>query len=381
MKRTVGRLALFLAAATFFSLATPLAAMGAEGSGFYSLPPATHARSITNGPEGSIWFSASGPFAGGAKIGQVDQAGQTRTFSIPPRREIGQIVAGPDGKLWFTEEYANRRGYLVGRIGRISPTGEYVEYTLGNHVGGVASITPGPGEALWFTNSYVNHGRHHAAVGRIGPSGEVRRFPLAARSGPGAIVAGPDGNLWFGNTAHGAPSIARFSPDGQISQFPLLDRRRLPDSIAVGPDGNLWFGEVLTGYRKHPTNRIGRITTAGSITEFRVPGTYATTKVTAGPDGDVWFATQVSSNLFLRVDSITPNGVVGQPACLQGTSCELVPDALTSGPDGALWFSASRFYPHSGGGESGIMETQEEEQESGFVGRYAPPAETIAREP
>ena len=50
-----------------------------------------------------------------------------------------------------------------------------------------------------------------------------------------------------------------------------------------GPDGNLWFTEF-------DNNKIGRITTAGVITEFLIPtadcGAYG---ITPGPDGHLWF--------------------------------------------------------------------------------------------
>ena len=56
------------------------------------------------------------------------------------------------------------------------------------------------------------------------------------------------------------------------------------DSIAAGPDGSLWFTEQVA-------NKIGRITTAGAITEFPIPtpfsGLYG--GLAAGPDGNLWF--------------------------------------------------------------------------------------------
>ena len=58
-----------------------------------------------------------------------------------------------------------------------------------------------------------------------------------------------------------------------------------PTSIVAGPDGNLWFTEFNGG------NRIGRITTAGVITEFSTGITAGALPygITAGPDGNLWF--------------------------------------------------------------------------------------------
>ncbi len=61
--------------------------------------------------------------------------------------------------------------------------------------------------------------------------------------------------------------------------------------ICSGPDGNLWFTEF-------DKNRIGRITTAGVITDFLIPtavsGPYG---ITAGPSADLWFTEFDASQL------------------------------------------------------------------------------------
>jgi virginiamycin B lyase len=57
---------------------------------------------------------------------------------------------------------------------------------------------------------------------------------------------------------------------------------------ALGPDGNLWFTEGLVlpiGSTLHSS--IGRITTAGVVTEFVAPG--YPVGITSGPDGNLWF--------------------------------------------------------------------------------------------
>jgi virginiamycin B lyase len=51
-------------------------------------------------------------------------------------------------------------------------------------------------------------------------------------------------------------------------------------------DGNLWFTEGSGG----STNQIGRISTAGTITEFPIPNTTALFGLTNGGDGNLWIA-------------------------------------------------------------------------------------------
>ena len=75
------------------------------------------------------------------------------------------------------------------------------------------------------------------------------------------ITAGPDGALWF--TEYGTNKIGRITTAGAITEFALAANSE-PYHIVAGPDGALWFTEA-------GTNKIGRITTTGTITEYPVP--------------------------------------------------------------------------------------------------------------
>ena len=72
--------------------------------------------------------------------------------------------------------------------------------------------------------------------------------------------------------------------NGEITEFPLPTALAfgIPGAIAAGPDGNVWFGEPRVG-------QIGRITPAGVITEFAVPSGGQAYGITAGPDDNLWF--------------------------------------------------------------------------------------------
>jgi hypothetical protein len=49
-----------------------------------------------------------------------------------------------------------------------------------------------------------------------------------------------------------------------ITEFPVPSASSEPIGITTGPDGALWFNE-------YSGNKIGRITTAGVVTEFSTP--------------------------------------------------------------------------------------------------------------
>ena len=148
----------------------------------------------------------------------------------------------------------------------------------------------------------------------------------SANSVPTAIVAGPDGNLWF--TEPGANAIARSTPSGQITEFPVPAGVR-PHDIASGPDGNLWFTSSGTA-------AVGRITPTGSVTMFPVPsptggGQVSTRSITTGPDGNLWVTT--SENDVVRM---TPAGAGAVfPLGLAGGGA----GDIISGPGGLLWIA------------------------------------------
>jgi virginiamycin B lyase len=63
---------------------------------------------IAAGPDGNLWFTES--LAG---IGRVTPEGEIVEFSIPTvGANASGIVAGPDGNLWFAESSGNRIAYI-----------------------------------------------------------------------------------------------------------------------------------------------------------------------------------------------------------------------------------------------------------------------------
>jgi hypothetical protein len=93
------------------------------------------------------------------------------------------------------------------------------------------------------------------------------------------ITAGPDGNLWF--VENNGNKIGKITTSGTITEY-ALPSGRWPEGITAGPDGNLWFTELA--------DNIGKITTSGTITEYAIPtGASSPYGIAAGPDGNLWF--------------------------------------------------------------------------------------------
>jgi virginiamycin B lyase len=157
---------------------------------------------------------------------------------------------------------------------------------------------------------------------------------------PGGITTGPDGALWF--TEELTSRIGRMTTAGTVTAevpVPLATSTSLPcsdpsfvgalDQIVAGPDGALWFTQPRD-------NKIGRITTAGVLDPpngFTVPLPDAQPEgITAGPDGNLWFTAANG----LRIGRITTSGAI----TLYGPT-GAGPSDITAGPDGRLWFTES----------------------------------------
>ncbi len=207
----------------------------------------------------------------------------------------------------------------------------------------ITSTTPltlAPDGNLWFAQNEPNN---TLEIGRITPSGVVTEFPVASTGSLSEeLTLGPDGNLWF--STH--DSIDRITTSGAITAFPLPSGSAVPGGLTVGSDGNLWFtlsNESPTGGFATAVD-IGRITTAGAITEFSVPVPgFSIGPMTLAPDGNLWFTEGKPSGIppFVvytnaEIGRVTPSGVVATFPLAYGYSA---PRALTLGPDGNLWFT------------------------------------------
>lgn len=153
------------------------------------------------------------------------------------------------------------------------------------------------------------------------PPGSFTEFPLAASSQPFSIVTGADGNLWFVETI--SNKIGRMTPAGTLTEFSIPTAASNPFGAADGADGNVWFTEA---------GKIGRITPGGVITEFTVSGNYSGGRITAGPDGNLWFADFAND----KIGTITTSGAITEYPIPNGSGN---PAGVTAGPDGAVWFT------------------------------------------
>lgn len=284
----------------------------------YAVPTSiSNPAAITKGPDGNLWFVESN----GSSIARITAGGVITEFPTPtPNSGPLGITNGPDGNLWFTES----NGLSVGKI---TISGTISEFPVPTVPGGLHGIATGSDGNLWAADYFGQQ------IWRVTITGATTSFPLAGGSYPVGITAGPDGNLWFTELFGGR--IGRITTSGAITEFPLSNVG--PYGIVTGPDGNLWFTEF-------GANQIARITTAGAVTEFPIPtagNTLCTSGfppgtcpegITVGADGNLWFV-ETGGN---QVGKITTAGSISEyPIPTAGSS----PVGIAGGPDGNLWFT------------------------------------------
>jgi len=98
---------------------------------------------------------------------------------------------------------------------------------------------------MWFTEITGNK------IGRITRTGNIVEFDIpTAASGPVGICKGTDDCLWFVEII--ANKIEKITTTGEFIEYPLLTENAKPHAIASGNDGDIWFTEW-------GSNKIGRI--------------------------------------------------------------------------------------------------------------------------
>ncbi len=223
---------------------------------------------IAEGSDGNIWFSEwnVGNFGKVTPRGIVTEypSGLSQTKSIDAH-------LGSDGNVWFGTDYNG--------IARITPKGKITFFPVLNNSVQVTGVTLGPDKNIWYTEVDGPN------VGKMTPKGVFTEYPagFVGEDYRWGIAAGSDGRIWFPGA--GASRIGAIQTNGKGLTYYTAGITGVPAVITAGPDGNLYFGET--------DGVVGRITTSGVVTEFPLPGNpganFPVLGICAGPDGNIWF--------------------------------------------------------------------------------------------
>jgi streptogramin lyase len=267
---------------------------------------------ITSGHDGNVWFFDVGK----TTVGRITPRGAITEFAVPATGAGSEgIVGAPDGDIWMVARLTTGADWIL----KVSPAGVITRFPLPDGVG-PEGITWGPDGNIWFTEFWTGR------VGRLTPSGTLTEFPVPG-SNPRGIATGPDHNLWFVDSSIKHEAIATMTVKGAVTiEYRLggsqYTNQLQPNEIKAGGDGNLWFTE---------SGRIGRINTAGVITQFPLSGANSPSGLALGADGNMWFTSNANA-----VGRITPAGVIRQFALPRRNSQPL---GIAAGSDGRMWFT------------------------------------------
>jgi virginiamycin B lyase len=321
--------------------------MAAQQSGTL---PAAYPMGVVAGPDGALWFTENDG------IGRIALDGRISLFHVPGMVQMSAATAssvaacycysgialGPDGNAYFAERHA---------IGRVTTSKQISTLPIKPDIGPPQSLILGPDRNLWFVVAPEDERAYGDIIVRITLSGHVTMFQpkprmivhgmaagndgniwltvaypheiarmttngrvisqylihgdastCGANCEPYAIVAGPDGGMWFNA---GLRVIGSVSSTGTIRLFALLHRTfdmlYQPDALAIGKDGRLWFSEAVS-------KLVGTITSSGVTREYTVPGVLADVfpSIARGGDNSMWFTEMCASN----IGRVTPTGQV-----------------------------------------------------------------------
>lgn len=197
-------------------------------------------------------------------------------IQLPKGGSTHELTVGPGAKVWVTQQ---KQGQLV----RIAPNGRQRVFRLptGSGPHGIDFDRSG---GLWVTLEFAN------AIAKVDRrSGRIlKRYPIPRRNaGPHGLHVARNGRVWW--TGKAGNVVGNVDPrTGRVRVFTLPTADSKPIYIAEGCDG-MYFTE-LTG------SRIGRVTDAGTITEWVTPTRGSRPIAVAPRNCRIWFSEEAGSH-------------------------------------------------------------------------------------
>ena len=198
------------------------------------------------------------------------------------------MARGADGNFWAA--VSDVQNYII----VFSPTSHSIvtRYPIGP---GISAMVAGPDGQVWFVEDNVGPNGAQSAIAEIDTSGTITThlLPVADGSGADSLTFDAAGNAWF--LATGSPGDSGFgyvgylASDGSVKQFAMpyhYGAESADRELAIAADGSAWFIGNIAG-----TVQIGSVSPAGVFSYQGLPGDTANTvdEMVLAPDGHLWF--------------------------------------------------------------------------------------------
>ena len=265
---------------------------------------------IASGIDKSLWVAMTND----AAVMQLSTTGKAAIYATPTPSSAPEAIAANGKTMWFTE-------WTTSCAGSIGSPGKIHEYPTGIPENESTGMATGLSNFVWFVTD-------HDGIGKISNRGKVTIYPYSDdENQPTAITLGPDGNMWF--IENSGQYVGKITPAGKVTLYPgdFAGNGSGSFGIAAGSDGRIWFTDLVQ-------NRIDAINTDGSgLTEYTTGLTGTPLSITAGSDGNLYFGETTPV-----VGRITTAGVITEfPIVASEGSFPVI--SLVSGPDKNIWFS------------------------------------------
>ncbi len=269
---------------------------------------------------GNIWIDMLSSYTHASSLAQFNASGvQISGWSLTGgTQQWKSIVAGPNNSLWAVDSHNNKIDQLT-----LSPTTDKVTGMTAYSPSSVpVNISTGPDGNLWFTES-------GNAIASMTPTGTFIYHSLAVGSHADYLGTGPDGALWFTDTT--TNSVGRITTAGSVTEYALPSSGANPLGIAAGLDNALWFSESTGG-------KIGRISAAPFINEYPLNSGHAGPTAIVAAGGATWYLNSTTS-----LSSISTSGASTDYSILPtgetGTNISIQHNALTADASGNVWYA------------------------------------------
>jgi virginiamycin B lyase len=268
----------------------PTNANPGSGSQITEFPTPTAAAgpfAIVPAPDGALWFTERGNNA----IGRIPtnatpgSSAQVVEYPLPAPFTVPQSLIVAFGNLWFTDQVATDAGVM-------------------NLGGGVAQtfnlpLTAGGGMAVDAAGNVWIAGINTGSLYEVAPNGAVTTFAIPPGSQIQSMAFDAAGNLWM---ADGSQHAIDELPSGSSAIVPFtVPASGSPAYLTIGPDGAIWFTDTAR-------NVVGRMTTAGVFAPaigYAIPTSASQPAgIVNGPDGELWLVEFAGNN----VAKIVPSG-------------------------------------------------------------------------